>query len=198
MAVLVTAFAFRPEAAMALEEPSHEVVRRWGDVELRRYPPLLVAETSVEGPREEASTEGFRRLAGYIFGKNRPRGGVALSAEASPQRIAMTAPVAQSPATDGTAWTIQFTMPAAWTLETLPSPSDARVKVRACPERLVLVQRYRGSWSDARREAHEATLRTVAAREGLRGIGPLTWARYDPPWMPWIFKRNEIWMEVAP
>ncbi|MEN9786243.1 MAG: hypothetical protein RLZZ299_1507 [Pseudomonadota bacterium] len=183
---------------MALEEPAHEVLQRWGDVELRRYRPLLVAETRVEGARDEASSEGFRRLAGYIFGNNRPRGAVALSAQEAPQRIAMTAPVAQAPSPDGAAWTLQFTMPAAWTLETLPTPEDPRVRVRACPERRVLTVRYRGSWTEARRQAHEAILLDTARREGLRVIGPLTWARYDPPWMPWFLKRNEIWVDVAP
>jgi hypothetical protein len=193
MSLLTAAVALRTEGAMALEEPKHQVVSRWDDVELRRYAPSIVAETRVEGPREQASTEGFRRLARYIFGNNRPRGGVAVAA-AAPQTIAMTAPVAQAP--EGNAWTVQFTMPSAWTLDTLPEPTDARVTVRACPERLVLADTYRGSWSDARREAHEATLLATAAREGLQVVGPLTWARYDPPWMPWFLKRNEVWVEV--
>lgn len=185
---------------MALEEPQHEVISRWDDVELRRYAPSLVAETRVTGSRDTAATEGFRRLARFIFGSNRPPGGVAVAA-AEPQTIAMTAPVAQAPASendrDGEAWTVQFTMPSAWTLETLPVPADARVTILAVPERLVLALRYRGSWSDARREAHEAELLATAKREGLRIVGPLTWARYDPPWMPWFLKRNEVWVAVA-
>jgi hypothetical protein len=196
MSLLTAAVALRSGGVMALEEPKHHVVSRWDGVELRRYAPSLVAETRVEGPRDQASTEGFRRLARYIFGDNRPRGGAVAAAE--PQRIAMTAPVAQAPDPSGAgdAWTVQFTMPSAWTLDTLPEPADARVTVRACPERLVLADTYRGSWSDARGEAHEATLLATAAREGLQVIGPLTWARYDPPWMPWFLKRNEVWVEV--
>jgi hypothetical protein len=196
--LLAAGIALRPGRAMATEEPRHEVISRWEGVELRRYAPSLVAETRVTGSRDAASVEGFRRLARYIFGDNRPRGGVAVTA-AQPQTIAMTAPVAVAPseASEAEAWTVQFTMPAAWTLDTLPAPNDARVAVLAVPERLVLALAYRGSWSDARREANEATLLAIAAREGLEVRGPLTWARYDPPWMPWFLKRNEVWVEVA-
>ena len=65
-----------------VEEPSYSVLSNDGDVEVRKYAPQIVATTEVEGDREAALSEGFRRLAGYIFGKNR-----------SKTKIAMTAPV---------------------------------------------------------------------------------------------------------
>ena len=52
------------------EEPRHSTVERLGDVEIRRYAPRLAAETSVPGDAYHARGEGFRRLAGYIFGGN--------------------------------------------------------------------------------------------------------------------------------
>lgn len=92
--------------AMATETPAYAIVRAWEDAEFRQCGPTIVAQTRVEGPREFAGTEGFRRLSGYIFGGNRSRA-----------FIAMTAPVGQAPA-DG-AWGVRFTMPARWTLDTL-------------------------------------------------------------------------------
>lgn len=51
--------------------------------DVRRYAARVVAETLVMGGSfHAAGNEGFRRLAGYIFGGNRIR-----------QTIAMTAPV---------------------------------------------------------------------------------------------------------
>jgi hypothetical protein len=199
-AAMVGAFALVSGEAMAIEEPRYAVVTREDGVELRRYAPSIVAQTRVEGPREEATVEGFRRLARYIFGGNRARAAIAMTAPvaaapAASERIAMTAPVAQAPAENG-AWTVQFTMPAAWTMETLPVPEDPRVELRPLPERRVLVLAYRGSWSEARRQAHEEQLSEALRQRGLRAAGPLTWARYDPPWKPWFLKRNELWVEV--
>lgn len=184
---------------MATETPAYVIVRAWEDAELRRYGSTVVAETRVEGPREAAGTEGFRRLAGYIFGGNRARASIAMTAPVGQapagERIAMTAPVGQAPA-DG-AWVVSFTMPARWTLDTLPIPDDPRVTLREVPGSLVLARRYSGTWSEARWAQEAAALDAVRAREGLRAIGEAVWARYDPPWTPWFLRRNEVLLPVA-
>ena len=52
------------------EEPKHTSERLTDRVELRRYGPRIAAETTVAADEDEARNQGFRRLAGYIFGKN--------------------------------------------------------------------------------------------------------------------------------
>lgn len=201
IAALVSASAIAlllSRSALATETPPFEVIRAWKDAELRRYGGVIVAETRVEGPRDAAGTEGFRRLAAYIFGGNRARSSIEMTAPVGQvpagERIAMTAPVGQAPQ-DG-AWTVTFTMPARWTLDTLPVPDDPRVNLRAVPGSLVLARRYAGTWSEARYVAETAVLDAVRAREGLRALGPPVWARYDPPWTPWFLRRNEILLPV--
>jgi hypothetical protein len=71
---------------VSTEIPAYRVAQRDGDIEIREYPALVAAEVSVGGERDTAVREGFRLLAGYIFGGN--DGG---------RRIAMTAPVMQQP-----------------------------------------------------------------------------------------------------
>ena len=184
---------------MALETPDYVVERRFEDAELRKYAPSIVAETEVVGTREEAASEGFRRLAGYIFGGNQRQARVEMTAPVTMergQRIAMTAPVALAPDVAG-GWRVQFTMPRAWTLETLPVPDDARVVVRAVPSRWMLVRRYQGGWSEARRAEEEARLESARAREGFTALSAPVWARFDPPWKPGFLKHNEVWIEVA-
>lgn len=177
---------------MASERPSFTLERRASGLELRQYRPYLVAQTEVDGPMETAGNEGFRRLAGYIFGGN-----------GTGQKIAMTAPVAMMPAPEavgfapkGKGFVVQFMMPAGLTLASLPKPKDARVTFSEVPTRRVAALAYRGNWSEARYQAHLEKLQASLAMEGLVAVGTPVWARYDPPFMPTFMRTNEILVEV--
>ena len=56
---------------MAVEEPAFKQVLREGNFELRDYPAVVVAQVTVTGDQKEAANQGFRLLAGYIFGGNK-------------------------------------------------------------------------------------------------------------------------------
>jgi len=199
-------------AAMAIEKPRHQVVERRDGYEIRAYAPRLVAETEVEAPRADAGNEGFRRLAGFIFGKNDGGRKVAMTApvtQAEGARIAMTAPVAMAPVApaspDGAAaagggssrFVVQFTMPSDLSLDTAPRPLDPRVTLREVPARRVAVLSYSGTWSTERYAEREARLLAALRRDGLTPAGPAEWARYDPPWMPWFLRTNEVQVPLA-
>ena len=64
------------------EEPKYEVSSNFSGFEVRRYADSVQARVRTEGKNWKESTGGFRRIAGYIFGRND-----------SKQMIAMTAPV---------------------------------------------------------------------------------------------------------
>jgi hypothetical protein len=197
-AVLGALLATSP-TAMAIEKPSYRVVERREAFEIREYAPYLVAETVVGGSREEAGNAGFRILAGYIFGRNRGEKKIAMTApvaQTEPAKIAMTAPVTQE-GQEGR-WIIQFMMPSAYTLETLPEPLDPAVSFRVVPARRVAAHTYSGTWSVSRYEEHLATLRAALASAGLTAVGEPIWARYDPPFMPWFLRTNEVLVELAP
>jgi len=183
-------------SAMALEEPRYTVVRTYDAFEVRRYEAYLVAETTVRAAPEEAGNQGFRALAGYIFGGNKGQRKIEMTAPVAqtPVKIAMTAPVTQS-ASSG-AHVIRFAMPAEWTLETLPEPVDSRVTLRTIPARTLAVIRYSGSWSPSRYDEHLKKLRDALAGAGLPWHGEPVWARFDPPWTLWFLRRNEIWLEL--
>lgn len=183
-------------SAMAIDEPRYTVVRAYDAFELRRYEPYLVAETVVGLAAEEAGNQGFRILAGYIFGRNKGARKIEMTAPVAqtPAKIAMTAPVAQSARSGG--HVVQFAMPPEWTLETLPEPLDAGVSLRAVPARTLAVIGYSGTWSQSGYEEHLKKLQDALAQAGLPTHGDPIWARYDPPWKPWFLRRNEIWLEV--
>ncbi len=186
---------------MATERPTFTVLQKLDAIEVREYPPLLVAETTADGDRDEASSAGFRKLAAYIFGGNRSGTSVAMTApvtQTKGQTIEMTAPVTQAP-TAGQGWLIQFTMPSKFkSLDELPIPNDSAVTLRAIPKRTVAVVTYSGVWSEALYARHLATLHTGIVKAGLKPLGPAVFARYDPPWKPWFLRTNEIMIEVAP
>jgi hypothetical protein len=189
--------------AMAIEKPRYAVVREVEGLEVREYAPYLVAETEVTGSREEAGNAGFRRLAGYIFGKNRGERKIAMTAPVAQQegtKIAMTSPVAQQevPERGASTWVVQFMVPSELTLATLPEPLDPAIRFRELPARKVAVLRYSGGWSGERYLEKLAEMRTAMAKAGLRPVGEPVWARYDPPFMPWFLRTNEILVEVAP
>jgi hypothetical protein len=182
--------------AMAIDEPSHAVVRSTETFEVRRYQPYLVAETFVDATAGEAGNQGFRILAGYIFGGNKGARKIEMTAPVaqSPTKIAMTAPVAQI--ASGGGYTIQFAMPREWTLQTLPEPNDSRVMLREVPARTVAVIRYSGTSSQGLYDENLKKLKDALGQDGIKWRGEPTWARYDPPWTPWFLRRNEIWLEI--
>ena len=177
------------------EEPRYVVAERIGDVEIRRYAPRIAAETTVTGPEVEARNEGFRRVAGYIFGANSGRKSVAMTAPvaqaAASQTIAMTAPVAQAAGPSG-AWRVQFFMPAKYTLATLPTPNDPAVRMVELPAQDFAVLRFTGSRNAGAVAAKSRALSAALQDSRWRATGqPAAWF-YDPPWTIPFLRRNEV------
>ena len=183
---------------MAIEEPAHTVIEREEAFEVRDYQGYLVAETFVEGSFDAVGSEGFRRLFGYISGDNRAAEKISMTAPVEQQeasaKIAMTAPVEQQRA--GARWRIAFVLPSTYTLATAPRPTDDRVVLAEAPPRRMAVVRYRGTWTEARYGEELAMLRNFIGERGLTAVGEPVFARYDPPFMPWFLRRNEIQIPV--
>eukprot|EP00457_Paulinella_chromatophora_P015082 gb/GEZN01015625.1/.p1 GENE.gb/GEZN01015625.1/~~gb/GEZN01015625.1/.p1 ORF type:complete len:237 (-),score=33.62 gb/GEZN01015625.1/:124-834(-) len=190
-----------PLGTMAIEEPAYRVVRHLGgNVELRQYAPYVVAEVRVAGSAESAGSKAFPILAGYIFGKNKGdrklQMGSPVTQAAVPKKLAMTAPVTQQ--ADGSAFIVEFVLPRDVTLETAPEPLDPRVKLRAVAPGLRAAIRYSGFWSDSNNEKNLAKLKDTLQKNSLSWTGEPMWLRYDPPYVPWFMRRNEIWVNIEP
>jgi hypothetical protein len=184
--------------AMAIEKLAYHTIEQDGPFEMRLIEPHVVAETSVEGDFERVGNEGFRRLVAHIGGANRNQARISMTApvvqEPASEEIATTAPVAQERV--GDRYRITFLMPSQYTLETLPQPTDTRIRLSAKPMRNVAAIRYTGFWSRSRYDDHERRLREWIERRGLEPVREPVWARYDPPFMPWFLRRNEVLIEV--
>ncbi len=198
----------------SVPEPKHTVVSKEKGYEVREYGGYVVAEVLVDGPWRDALYAGFRILFEYIQGNNEGRAGIPMTAPVltgRPEKIAMTAPVLQEPASFPTeprrgtgvhpasgsgGHAISFIAPEGYTVETMPVPRDARIRIRAVPPHKAAVLRY-GGWTDAD-EVREKTemLRGMLARDGWRPVSAFRSAQYNPPWTPPPFRRNEIIVEI--
>lgn len=184
---------------MAVEEPSFQTVIHEGAFELRDYPALVVAEVTVKGDRKEAASKGFRLLAGYIFGGNKGRKSIAMTAPVAQaptsQKIPMTAPVTQTGSANE--WVVRFTMPSAYSIETLPEPNDPNVHLRVVPPARFAVLKFSGLAPTNGVAAKTAELEKLVKTHHLRAVGPASLAQYNPPWTLWFMRRNEVLIPIA-
>ena len=196
---------------MATEEPKFELLSRHENIELRRYPAFIVAETFVEGDMDAASGKGFRAIADYIFGNNVAAGSapdkgsekIAMTApvtmepvSVASQKIAMTAPVAIEALQGAKRWRVHFVMPGSYTLNTLPKPNSPAVQLREVPVKTWAVLTYSGFNTEAGIQQRSDELVAWLAAQIIKTTGSPQLARYNPPWTLPMFRRNEIMLEV--
>lgn len=173
-------------AVTAIEEPGYEVIRTTADYEVRRYAPFIVAEVDVTGDPGESGNNAFRILADYIFGNNDDR-----------EAMNMTAPVvSDAPGSASETYTYAFVMESRYTLETLPNPLDARIRIIEKPARVIAARRYSGRWTTENYQQNEVLLLGALATDGLQVDGAPYLARYDDPFTLWFKRRNEVLVEL--
>lgn len=183
---------------MAVSEPQFKVISKSESYEIREYPPVLVAETLIQTEFEDAGNKAFKILADYIYGNNISKTKIDMTAPVSQQKpsekIEMTAPVSQIQ--DAQGQLVQFMMPEQYTLETIPTPNDSRVRIRQIPARQVAVYRYSGSWSESRFKSKLAEFNAHLKKNNIITVGEPIFARFNSPLLLWFLRRNEIWLEL--
>ena len=93
---------------------------------------------------------------------------------------------------------VRFTMPSAYSLETLPEPDNPKVQLRAVAPARFAVARFSGLADKKSVDAKTAELEGFVTAHGLHAIGPASLAQYNPPWNLWFMRRNEVMIPVAP
>jgi len=144
-----------------VEKLPYEVLKKTGDIEIRKYDSYIIAETEVDSTFEEAGNVAFGRLYGYISGANKKKQVLAdspapLNQSEVSEKIAMTAPVNQAQS-DGK-FLISFVMPEKYTMQTIPLPSEDNVIIREVPAGEAVAIIYSGLWSKKSYDAKEAKL----------------------------------------
>jgi hypothetical protein len=70
------------------------------------------------------------------------------------------------------------------------------MSVSVVHQRRVAALRFRGSVDDGRLAEKAQELLSLVAGVGLEASGAVLSARYDPPMMPPVFRRNEVLVEL--
>ena len=186
-----------------VEQADYLVVKKMNDYEIREYPTLIVVQATVQGSDGESMGNGFRIVAGYTFGGNTKKESIAMTAPVVAQKgevkkvsesIAMTAPVLAT--TEGDSQIVSFGMPRSYTLETLPTPNDPRVKIVTIPAKKYAVMQFSWYRSGARIKSMQEQLLSALNRDGVAAGGSIAYTGYNAPLTPPWMTRNEVLVEL--
>jgi len=199
-ALFLFAFTF-VGAAMATEEPKYTVLEKEPPFEVRSYAPMIVAEVQVNGDLDDASSQGFRLIAAYIFGQNQVNEKIAMTAPVTVEdqasksaKIAMTVPVGIEP--NAGKWTVSFVMPAQYTMDSIPKPINPLVQLRQIPAVKKAVIRFSGFYNQQKVDEKTLELEQWIKSRNLQSSGAPNFARYNPPWSLPFMRRNEVMINL--
>ena len=181
-----------------VEQADYKLIRSEARIEIRDYPPMILAEVEVLGKRKEAISEGFQKLANYIFGNNTSQKKMKMTAPVineSSEKMAMTAPVTQEQYLDR--WKVRFVIPKKYSLETVPKPNSKEVVLISLDARRFAVIRFSGFANDQSIKKHIEELKAYILVESLQPIGNPSLAFYNPPWTLPFLRRNEVMIEIS-
>jgi hypothetical protein len=182
---------------MAIETPKYDVLQKEGNFEIRQYKGYITASVEVKSNYRDAWNSGFRILADYIFGKNKSKTYIAMTAPVTEQditneKIDMTAPVTSTVVDRDKKYIISFSMPAKYTMENLPEPMNKQIKLQKVKPYKAAALTFRGYMNEKSATNKEADLRSWMRRNNLSTRSTLILAQYNPPWILGPFRRNEI------
>jgi hypothetical protein len=170
--------------------------------ELRKYDKAVAAKTfipyaSASSDVRRSNSQGFRQVAGYIFGGN-----------ANSQSIAMTAPVVSRNIPTESGVELSFILPSSiQSVSDTPQPNSNRVVLEEIPVHFAAVHGFYGDYpsSDKIESIGRKLLQgmkeekvipipcptgiTLEANEPPVNLRVMS---YDPPWIPSFLKLNEI------
>ncbi|MEC8210614.1 MAG: heme-binding protein [Pseudomonadota bacterium] len=173
-----------------IEQPNYKVILEKGIFAIRDYTFVMAVETEVFSSRREAAGDAFPRLFRYISGENEDN-----------LEISMTSPVTQTLANqndDDSAerWIVRFFIPKNMAEENIPLPSEKGVTVSKLKAQRFASVSFRGSQSDKKIEENKAKLKAFITQNGYEVSGRPIYAFYDPPFIPWFLRDNEILLPV--
>jgi hypothetical protein len=170
------------------------------DIEVRNYGSMVLVSSNMSA---NGRNNAFRNLFRYITGENQGSTEIAMTAPvfmdeseavSKGAEIAMTAPVFMK---EGTSQQVMsFVMPADFTIQTTPKPTNPDVWVTEVKDYKVVVIKFSGLLSDSNVETQTKILNSWIAKNGYTAVSEPVNAAYNGPFtIPW-FRHNEVLIEV--
>jgi effector-binding domain-containing protein len=186
---------------MATNEPEFKLTFKDNNFEIREYEPKILAQVTVKGNFNNASSKGFKVLADYIFGNNISIDGnskidmtAPVIAETASKKIEMTAPVIAEGR--DSEWLISFVMPKEYSLKTLPKPNNKNITITSLPKEKYAVIVFSGLVRESNYNEQIKLLKNFIISKNLKIIDQVQIARYNPPWTLPFFRRNELMIRI--
>ena len=166
-----------------IEKPAYRVIEEKSGYEIREYDAFLVASTKTQGGFDQSLSQGFRTLAGYIFGGNK-----------SAEKIKMTAPVIQRKSQDDQ--TVAFVVPKKYTIDTLPEANDPSIQFEVIEAKRLAALLFSGYANEEDVKSKEQLLLSKLKADGYTATGNSIYASYNSPFAFPLMKRHEILIEI--
>jgi len=165
------------------EQHKYKVVKDYGTFEVRKYEPALFSYVEMPAADYRSNSgQGFRKLAGYIFGGNDKQ-----------QKIAMTSPVVMTKS--DSLMRMKFMVPSDLKESELPSPKDTSVHFVQEEEKIMAAIRFGGWANNDSIIKYRSKLQELLKQNGIQPIGQFSYLGYNPPYQV-TNRRNEVVVEV--
>ncbi len=164
---------------------SYKVIHKDNEFEIRLYEQYTIAKTLIDDDYNNSSSQGFKILASYIFGANKTK-----------KKIKMTAPVVMKK--KQAQWEMNFTIPKNVKFKDLPVPEDKKVAFEEIPMNLVAVVRFSGARTASKNKEQLLKLKDwLEINDEYEEIDEPMYAGYDPPWTAPFLRRNEVLISIS-
>ena len=165
--------------ALKTEKQKYRVVFKDKDIEIRYYPSATFA--TIYSPAKNykgLASNGFRKLAGFIFGGNEQN-----------ESISMTAPVRMTMSDKGSS--MSFVMPQKYNESKLPTPNDPQIEIKKSQPTYFAAISFSGYANDEKIALYQYKLadllkeKNIVRKEGFYFLG------YNAPFQ-FIGRTNEV------
>jgi len=183
LVIMIITQSFVANNSKQTESHAYKVLKVYDQFEIRKYESALFSGVKLTGKTyKETSSNGFRILAGYIFGANDKN-----------QKIAMTSPVVMQL---GDTSKMYFKVPDGYTVEELPQPQNTNIVFENQAEKIMAAVRFDGWANDEKIQQYTTILKDALAKENINHTNVFCFFGYNPPY-ELINRRNEIAVELV-
>ena len=164
------------------EKQPYTVLKKFDGFEIRKYNTANFSYIKMNANSyKENAGNGFKVLAGYIFGGNERN-----------ESISMTSPVTTNLDDD---MTMQFMLPSNLKIEDLPKPNSSLIQFKTEPEKIVAAITFGGWSSDEKIEEYIQKLKNYLSEKGIKHTSKFSFLGYNPPY-ELLNRKNEIIVEI--